>query len=41
MPVLKKKEKFGDLIATVQVQIPKKLTAKEKNLYEKLKEENS
>jgi curved DNA-binding protein len=38
MPILKKKEKFGDLIVTTQVDIPKKLSDKEKDLFEKLKE---
>ena len=38
MPLLKKKGKFGDLIATVHVRIPKQLSDKEKKLFEQLKD---
>jgi len=38
MPNIKKKNVFGDLIATVHVKVPKKLSAKEKNLYKQLKD---
>lgn len=38
MPIIKNKEKFGDLIVTAQVDIPKKLSDQEKDLFNKLKE---
>ena len=37
MPVLRKKNAYGDLIVAVHVQVPKKLSDKEKELYQKLK----
>ncbi len=36
MPVLQKKNKFGDLIATIHVKIPINLSEKEKELFQKL-----
>lgn len=41
MPILKKKGKYGDLIVTVHVRIPKKLSNEEKDLFQKLREINS
>ncbi len=38
-PVYKKEGQFGDLYVTYQVQIPTKLTAKEKELFEQLARE--
>ena len=37
MPHLKKKDKFGDLIVTIHVAIPKKLSSEEKKKYQQLK----
>ena len=37
MPHLKKKDKFGDLIVTIHVAIPKKLSSEEKKIYQQLK----
>ena len=36
MPDLKDKGKHGDLIASIQVQIPNKLTAEQRKLFEQL-----
>ncbi len=41
MPILKKKGKYGDLIVTVHVRIPKKLSNEEIDLFQKLREINS
>jgi curved DNA-binding protein len=38
MPVLKSKNKFGNLLVTINVRIPKKLTEEQKKLFESLKE---
>jgi curved DNA-binding protein len=38
LPDIKQKNRVGDLIVTVHVQIPKKLSDEEKNLYKKLKD---
>jgi curved DNA-binding protein len=38
MPVLKGKNKFGDLIVTIRLKTPKKLTEEEKALYQQLRE---
>ncbi len=38
MPSLKSKNKFGNLLVTINVQLPKKLTNEQKKLFESLKE---
>ena len=37
MPQLRKKDNFGDLLATIKIRVPKELSDKEKSLYEELK----
>jgi DnaJ-class molecular chaperone len=36
MPKMRDKDQYGDLLATVTIQIPSNLTAEEKRLYEEL-----